>query len=319
MQKENPLISVIIPVYNVEKYLDSCIQSVLQQTYHNWELILIDDGSKDGSGSIVDQYKQTADRIRVLHQQNAGVSAARNQGLDMVTGDYIMFLDADDELTTDCLDKLLKTAIENHADIVAGKCLGDRNLSRKLGGITIWREEEALKNALMDNPFTYSAWAKLFRREIVGKTRFVPEIKINEDSYFVFQLLTKKPTFVGIEDEIYIYKENPDSASRAAFSNKFFDVLRVADLKNEVIESQFPEMVSLANNMQLKARMNLLRLLALRTATEYYNLEKEMLVWVRKNRNYYISATKDDDKWMFILSNHLYFVYKVIKRLQLIF
>ena len=313
MQEEKPLISVIVPAYNVEKYLDSCIQSVLQQTYHNWELILIDDGSKDESGSIADQYKQTEDRIRVVHQQNAGVSAARNQGLDMVTGNYVMFLDADDELTTDCLDKLLKTAIENHADIVAGKCLEDRNLSRKSDEITIWRGEEALKNALMDNPFTYSAWAKLFCREIIGETRFVPEIKINEDSYFVFQLLTKKPTFVGIEDEVYLYRENPDSASRSAFSDKFFDVLRVADLKNEVIESQFPEMANLANNMQLKARMNLLRLLALRTATEYYNLEKEMLVWVRKNKNYYISATKDDDKWMWILKHHLYFLYKWVK------
>lgn len=307
-------ISVIVPVYNAEKYLDSCIQSVLKQTYQNWELILIDDGSKDKSGSIADQYKQAENRIRVIHQQNAGVSTARNQGLNIATGDYIAFLDADDELTTDCLKKLLKTAVENHADIVAGKCSSDRKLTDPLDEITVWRGEEALKNALMDNPFTYSAWAKLFRRECIGNTRFVPEIKINEDSYFIFQLLTKKPTFVGIEDEVYLYRENPDSASRAVFSEKFFDVLRVADLKHEIIENQFPAMLTLANNMQLKARMNLLRLLAVRTESEYHDLEKEMLAWVRKNRDYYISATKDDDKWIWILSHHLYFSYKWIKR-----
>ena len=308
-------ISVIVPVYNAEKYLDSCIQSVLKQTYPNWELILIDDGSKDESGAIADRYKQTENRIQVVHQQNAGVSAARNQGLDMATGDYIVFLDADDELTTDCLNKLLKNAVENHADIVAGKCSSDRNLTNPSGEITVWRGEEALKNALMDNPFTYSACAKLFHRECIGNTRFVPEIKINEDSYFIFQLLTKKTTFVGIEDEIYVYKENPDSASRAVFSDKFFDILRVADLKFKKIQEDFPDLIKLAYNMQLKAKMNLLKLLALRTNTEYYKLEKTLLAWIQENKRYYISVTDSDDKWMFILNNHLYFFYKVIKRL----
>lgn len=308
-------ISVIVPVYNAEKYLDSCIQSVLKQTYPNWELILIDDGSKDESGAIADRYKQTENRIQVVHQQNAGVSAARNQGLDMATGDYIVFLDADDELTTDCLNKLLKNAVENHADIVAGKCSSDRNLTNPSGEITVWRGEEALKNALMDNPFTYSAYAKLFHRECIGNTRFVPEIKINEDSYFIFQLLTKKTTFVGIEDEIYVYKENPDSASRAVFSDKFFDILRVADLKFKKIQEDFPDLIKLAYNMQLKAKMNLLKLLALRTNTEYYKLEKTLLAWIQENKRYYISVTDSDDKWMFILNNHLYFFYKVIKRL----
>lgn len=308
-------ISVIVPVYNAEKYLDSCIQSVLKQTYPNWELILIDDGSKDESGAIADRYKQTENRIQVVHQQNAGVSAARNQGLDMATGDYIVFLDADDELTTDCLNKLLKNAVENHANIVAGKCSSDRNLTNPSGEITVWRGEEALKNALMDNPFTYSACAKLFHRECIGNTRFVPEIKINEDSYFIFQLLTKKTTFVGIEDEIYVYKENPDSASRAVFSDKFFDILRVADLKFKKIQEDFPDLIKLAYNMQLKAKMNLLKLLALRTNTEYYKLEKTLLAWIQENKRYYISVTDSDDKWMFILNNHLYFFYKVIKRL----
>ena len=308
-------ISVIVQVYNAEKYLDSCIQSVLKQTYPNWELILIDDGSKDESGAIADRYKQTENRIQVVHQQNAGVSAARNQGLDMATGDYIVFLDADDELTTDCLNKLLKNAVENHADIVAGKCSSDRNLTNPSGEITVWRGEEALKNALMDNPFTYSACAKLFHRECIGNTRFVPEIKINEDSYFIFQLLTKKTTFVGIEDEIYVYKENPDSASRAVFSDKFFDILRVADLKFKKIQEDFPDLIKLAYNMQLKAKMNLLKLLALRTNTEYYKLEKTLLAWIQENKRYYISVTDSDDKWMFILNNHLYFFYKVIKRL----
>ena len=114
---------------------------------------------------------------------------------------------------------------------------------------------------------------------------------------------------------MYLYRENPDSASRAVFSDKFFDILRVADLKYKTIQKDFPNLIKLANNMQLKAKMNLLKLLALRTSIEYYKLERTLLAWVQENQGFYISAIDSDDKWMFILKNHLYFVYKVIKHL----
>lgn len=309
-------ISVIIPIYNAEKYLDSCIQSVLNQTYSMWELILIDDGSTDQSGAIADKYERIEKRVRVVHKENAGVSNARNQGLDIAKGEYVAFLDADDELTQDCLEKMLTIAIDEQADIVAGRSSDDAVLDNRM---TIWRGKTALKNSLMDNPFTYSSCAKLIRKSCIGETRFIPEIKINEDSYFVFQLLCKEPVFVGTEDKVYLYRNNPESASRAVFSEKFFDILRVADLKYETIQKQFPEMLGLAKNMQLKAKMNLLYILANRTVNEYHELEKKLILWVQKNKKYYIPATKHDTKWMFVLSNHLYFAYKVIKCPQLIF
>lgn len=304
-------ISVIVPIYNTEKYLDSCIQSVLNQTYSTWELILIDDGSTDQSGAIADKYEQIEKRIRVVHKENAGVSNARNHGLDIAKGEYVTFLDADDELTPDCLEKMLTIAINEQADIVAGRSCDDIVLDNWM---TTWRGKNALKNSLMDNPFTYSSCAKLIRKSCIGETRFNPEIKINEDSYFVFQLLCKEPVFIGTEDKVYLYRKNPESASRAFFSEKFFDILRVADLKYEAIQKQFPEMLGLAKNMQLKARMNLLHILAEKTGREYYELEKKLLLWVQKNKKYYISATKYDDRWMFILLNHLYFIYKYIRR-----
>lgn len=278
-------VSVIVPIFNAEKYLDSCIQSVLRQTYRNWELILVDDGSKDRSGAIADEYQQADKRIRVIHTPNAGVSSARNQGIELATGNYIAFLDADDELTDDCLEKLTKTAVSDNADIVAGRYCSGRNSAEQKEHKFIWREQEAIKNSLMDNPFTYSACAKLYRTDFIDETRFDSRLKVNEDSYFVFQLLCKKPTFIALEDKIYLYRSNPESATNEAFSNKFFDVLRVADLKSEIVEQQFPEMMDLANNMQLKARMNLIRLLAVRTGSEYRALEKELLSWVEKNKN----------------------------------
>lgn len=305
-------ISVIVPIYNTDKYLEPCIQSVLNQTYANWELILIDDGSSDSSGTIADKYELTDERIKVVHKPNEGVSAARNQGIDMSSGDYIAFLDSDDVLTENCLEMLLEAAVNHDADIVAGRICGGLAVSEDV----IWSKDEGLKNSLMDNPLTYSACAKLFKTEFVGATRFKPDLRVSEDTYFVFQLLCRQPFFVGIKDSVYVYNENPRSATRAPFSDKFLDVLRVAELKYEIIKANFPEMLDLAENMRLKANMSLLRVLAVKTQNEYHDLEDILLLTVKKNKKFYISATQNDDKWLFILTNHLYFLYKLAKRIQ---
>lgn len=268
------LVSIIVPIYNAEKYLDSCIQSVLRQTYTNWELILIDDGSTDKSGRIAEEYGFADERITVFHQKNLGVSLARNQGIDEATGNYVVFLDADDELIEDCLAKTVNIAEETNADVVAGRSCENQELFQDR---IIWTGAEALENSLKDHLFTYSACAKLIRREFIGKTRFTPDIRINEDSYFVFQLLCKQNVFVLTNDVIYFYRANSESSSRTVFSEKYFDILKVSDLKYKKIEEQFPQMHDLAKNMLLKARMNVLRILAVRTRDEYRDVEKKLL------------------------------------------
>lgn len=268
------LVSIIVPIYNAEKYLDSCIQSVLRQTYTNWELILIDDGSTDKSGRIAEEYGFADERITVFHQKNLGVSLARNQGIDEATGNYVVSLDADDELIEDCLAKTVNIAEETNADVVAGRSCENQELFQDR---IIWTGAEALENSLKDHLFTYSACAKLIRREFIGKTRFTPDIRINEDSYFVFQLLCKQNVFVLTNDVIYFYRANSESSSRTVFSEKYFDILKVSDLKYKKIEEQFPQMHDLAKNMLLKARMNVLRILAVRTRDEYRDVEKKTL------------------------------------------
>lgn len=270
------LVSIIVPIYNAEKYLDSCIQSVLRQTYTNWELILIDDGSTDKSGRIAEEYGFADERITVFHQKNLGVSLARNQGIDEATGNYVVFLDADDELIEDCLAKTVNIAEETNADVVAGRSCENQELFQDR---IIWTGAEALENSLKDHLFTYSACAKLIRREFIGKTRFTPDIRINEDSYFVFQLLCKQNVFVLTNDVIYFYRANSESSSRTVFSEKYFDILKVSDLKYKKIEEQFPQMHDLAKNMLLKARMNVLRILAVRTRDEYRDVEKTLGIY----------------------------------------
>lgn len=301
------LVSIIVPIYNAEKYLDSCIQSVLRQTYTNWELILIDDGSTDKSGRIAEEYGFADERITVFHQKNLGVSLARNQGIDEATGNYVVFLDADDELIEDCLAKTVNIAEEMNADVVAGRSCENQELFQDR---IIWTGAEALENSLKDHLFTYSACAKLIRREFIGKTRFTPDIRINEDSYFVFQLLCKQNVFVLTNDVIYFYRANSESSSRTVFSEKYFDILKVSDLKYKKIEEQFPQMHDLAKNMLLKARMNVLRILAVRTRDEYRDVEKKLLEYILDNKEDYIPSSKECNQWMFILSHHLFYVYK---------
>ena len=301
------LVSIIVPIYNAEKYLDSCIQSVLRQTYTNWELILIDDGSTDKSGRIAEEYGFADERITVFHQKNLGVSLARNQGIDEATGNYVVFLDADDELIEDCLAKTVNIAEETNADVVAGRSCENQELFQDR---IIWTGAEALENSLKDHLFTYSACAKLIRREFIGKTRFTPDIRINEDSYFVFQLLCKQNVFVLTNDVIYFYRANSESSSRTIFSEKYFDILKVSDLKYKKIEEQFPQMHDLAKNMLLKARMNVLRILAVRTRDEYRDVEKKLLEYILDNKEDYIPSSKECNQWMFILSHHLFYVYK---------
>lgn len=301
------LVSIIVPIYNAEKYLDSCIQSVLRQTYTNWELILIDDGSTDKSRRIAEEYGFADERITVFHQKNLGVSLARNQGIDEATGNYVVFLDADDELIEDCLAKTVNIAEETNADVVAGRSCENQELFQDR---IIWTGAEALENSLKDHLFTYSACAKLIRREFIGKTRFTPDIRINEDSYFVFQLLCKQNVFVLTNDVIYFYRANSESSSRTVFSEKYFDILKVSDLKYKKIEEQFPQMHDLAKNMLLKARMNVLRILAVRTRDEYRDVEKKLLEYILDNKEDYIPSSKECNQWMFILSHHLFYVYK---------
>ena len=301
------LVSIIVPIYNAEKYLDSCIQSVLRQTYTNWELILIDDGSTDKSGRIAEEYGFADERITVFHQKNLGVSLARNQGIDEATGNYVVFLDADDELIEDCLAKTVNIAEETNADVVAGRSCENQELFQDR---IIWTGAEALENSLKDHLFTYSACAKLIRREFIGKTRFTPDIRINEDSYFVFQLLCKQNVFVLTNDVIYFYRANSESSSRTVFSEKYFDILKVSDLKYKKIEEQYPQMHDLAKNMLLKARMKVLRILAVRTRDEYRDVEKKLLEYILDNKEDYIPSSKECNQWMFILSHHLFYVYK---------
>lgn len=232
-----PLISVIIPVYNVEKYLHRCLDSVIAQTYQNLEIICVDDGSIDDSGKICDQYAVRDARIKVIHQENQGLSAARNRGLDAAEGEYIAFVDSDDYILEDMYKKMLDKLLNYNVDLCVCQWQyefsdGRQVVKRKNMDPTIYGRKASLEFARFlymgnyENGVVVAAWNKLYRRVLLDKIRF--EGRIHEDEAFCGRIMAKNISVYVMEEQFYVYAQNGDSLTNKPFSaNKFFflDVL----------------------------------------------------------------------------------------------
>lgn len=313
---EQPKISVIIPAYNAETYLESCVRSALQQTYQNLEILLIDDGSTDSTWDICRRLAAVDNRIKPIHKQNGGVSSARNAGIAAASGAMLLFVDGDDELKENGLEALIEAQQRTGADIVAAWYDMGASIPYPEAGDVVWKGTQALQKSLEDHPLTYSVWAKLYTREIIGDTRFQEGIRVNEDSLFVFRLLCKQPCFAGIKDVVYFYRPNAASASRAAFSEKYFDITKVADVKQQLILQQYPQLEAAARNMKLKAELSLLNNLSSCPGSTYRAQEKALLHNLRAGKTYYISATRKDDLLFFLMAHHLYYPFKALNCLR---
>lgn len=313
---EQPKISVIIPAYNVETYLEPCVRSVLQQTYQNLEILLIDDGSTDKTWEVCRALAAADSRVKPIRKENGGVSSARNAGIAAASGAMLLFVDGDDELKENGLEALIEAQQRTGADIVAAWYDMGAPIPYPEAGDVVWKGTEALQKSLEDHPLTYSAWAKLYTREIIGDTRFQEGIRVNEDSLFVFRLLCKQPCFAGIKDVVYFYRPNAASASRAAFSEKYFDITKVADVKQQLILQQYPQLEAAARNMKLKAELSLLNNLSSCPGSTYRAQEKVLLHNLRAGKTYYISATRKDDLLFSLMTHHLYYPFKALNCLR---
>ncbi|WP_161949297.1 glycosyltransferase family 2 protein [Streptococcus suis] len=225
-----PLISIIVPVYNVENYLDECIQTVLAQTYSNWELLLINDGSTDSSGTICDDYAKGDERIRVVHKNNGGLSDARNAGINNCTGEYITFLDSDDGIREDFLETCLTTAIQHDVDIVIGHFfIWDENQQTfyyfveqsQKDTIELISAQEALNRQVVWKNFNTApfvvAWGKVFKATLFNTIRF-PKGKVFEDEYTIHKALLKSDSVALINKEFYMYRRHGNSIMTSHFS-----------------------------------------------------------------------------------------------------
>lgn len=230
-----PEISVIVPVYNVEKYLRVCIESILKQSFGDFELILIDDGSTDKCGAICDEYEQMDKRIHVIHQKNGGLSAARNAGIDLMSGEYVTFIDSDD-IVGEAYLEILYTVIKRHnAQISVTQMYEFQDTARLFKSDKIKNNEdvlsgrEAVLNMYMDKPgIGVTAWGKLYYKELFSQLRF-PIGKINEDQARVPILLYMAERVVINYEQTYGYRIREDSIMHQKFSIKRYDELEAVD------------------------------------------------------------------------------------------
>lgn len=232
------LISIIVPVYNVEPYLCRCLDSILNQTYNNIEIILVDDGSTDRSGEICDAYREKDSRINVIHKRNGGSSSARNYGLEMAKGEYIGFVDSDDYIASDMYE-LLHRYMRTDVDLV---CCGmvhiNKNGHVELHGaanVMILDTEQALKEMLHMRCFGISACSKLFKKEILKGISF-PVGRTSEDLPFAYNVVKncRNVVTIGAYKYYYCYREN--SISRKPFLTRRVDyVLFARDVLKDIV------------------------------------------------------------------------------------
>lgn len=212
------LISVIVPIYKVENFLNKSVESVLNQSYKNFELILVNDGSPDNCPKMCDDWAKKDSRIKVLHKENGGLSSARNAGLNICKGEYIAFLDSDDYLEKDYLKKLLAAMLANDADLViCGLNYVDENgveikNNNKVLTPKIYKQQEKFDIIFKDNTInSVVAWNKLYARQIFDKLRY-PEGKIHEDEFIIYDVINNcKKDICVITDKLYNYLIRSDS------------------------------------------------------------------------------------------------------------
>ena len=211
-------VSIIIPVYKAEKYLKTCVDSVLSQTYKDLEVILIDDASPDKCGEICEEYAKKDERVKVIHKENEGVSKARNAGLEIATGDYVQFVDSDDYLDVTMTEKLVKAMENDKSDMVLSgfyeKNMNFERVSKAEEEPGVYSKEQILKN-IMNNPYSFHygvLWNKLFKRELLDSVRFSSDMDFGEDFIFNLYYLKYVKNVSVIDEPLYYYiRFNTDS------------------------------------------------------------------------------------------------------------
>lgn len=271
-----PHISIIVPIYNVEKYIIRCIESILNQTYRDFELILVNDGSLDGCGEICDNYAKEDKRIKVIHKENGGLADARNTGLDLATGDYVGFVDGDDYIENDMYEKLIsackhykaKISMCGRYDIIEGRITKSFFFDEH----KIWTAKEAVENSLTLSNIDSSACDKLFEKQLFYNYRF-PYGKYNEDIYIMTHILSEAVRVVHIGECKYYYEHRENSITTESFSSKKMDVVDASKIVLDFVCIKYPDLVPKAKSLYFFVIINLLTSLQMNCSKRKYKQE----------------------------------------------
>lgn len=323
MLNNQPLVSVIVPVYKVEAYLDDCVKSIVEQTYNNLEIILVDDGSPDNCSLMCDEWEKRDSRIKVIHKQNGGLSDARNAGLDIATGDYITFIDSDDLIDVCMIDIMARKAEEYHVDIVECNFIkfSDESPKHKENEIhqdDVYETKSALEQLINENAFHYTVWNKIYRKHIFDDLRF--EVgKLHEDVFFTYQAFGKSKTVLKIAESLYFYRQRTDSIMGTAFSRRTLDSLDARKQQLEYMRKEYPELEGVAQAQLLGSCMyfSQLALLSKNKKLQEIALEKAECIFRQERKNMKYSARGKQKMWLNIASISFVGCCKIRNRLKI--
>ena len=301
---KQPLISVVVPVFNVEKYLKKNLDSIISQTYKNLQIILVNDGSTDNSAAICAKYLKKDSRIELIEQENAGLSAARNAGIEKAKGEYLAFVDSDDSIDADYFEYLYKLIAENDADMsicgiresfengkerILSEGYNDKNLS----------QADCLKHMLLEQGYNCSAYAKLYKRELWNDIEY-PYAKHYEDLGTTYEYVLRSHKIAYGAEAKYEYFIRKGSISHSKFSMKKLDIVELTDQMCGDIESstKSDELHKICRLRRMHARLSVLRMVPVATSkSRILEAKREMLAYVKAHKEDIINnefATKRD-------------------------
>lgn len=245
------LLSVIVPVYNVKLYLGICLETIARQTDKDFELILVDDGSTDGSEKLCDEYKASHNNVVVIHQANQGLGMARNVGIDNSTGEYLSFIDSDDYISLNFIEILKKNIIDYQADIsISGMqlCFGDgiykvRNERKRT--VEVFDSETALESMLYGYKYGVQAWNKIYKRELIINNHF-PNVRAHEDLGMMYKVISQAGKIIYCPNVIYYYRQRGDSINHIKFSDTKLYGLVAAKEQLDYVRAHYPNLVTAA-------------------------------------------------------------------------
>ena len=257
---KQPVISVIVPVYRTEAYLPRCLDSLLSQDFEDFEILAVDDGSPDASGGILEEYAARDGRIKVIHRENGGVSAARNTGLDAVSGSYIAFVDSDDWVEPAFLSSMYLALTGEGADIAACGYVNDEGDKHRVYTVekrVTFGPREGLERMCYNDGYYVTTWDKLYKRTLFDGVRF-PEGKLFEDTATTYLLTDKAEKIVLATGLGYHYVTNPDSITTGKWNPGKLDYIAAAEQMASYIENKYPDLKPACDRKRLHAAFSTL-------------------------------------------------------------
>ena len=288
----NELISIIVPVYNVEQYLEKCVDSIINQKYKNLEIILVDDGATDSSGKLCDELAKIDNRIKVYHKENGGLSDARNYGVERATGDYIGFVDSDDYIDSEMYEELYEAIKKENVDVVECNLkiiYPDRvELFTEQKYYNVYTKQEYLEEYLKIEKIFGSACVRLIKSDIAKKLKF-PVGKLYEDTYYAYDLIEKVDRYVIMNNPYYNYLMRENSITNTKFNPRIFDLIEIVEKFRKTTYENYPGLKEAVDCRKMYAYFSVLNSILLEENyrdNEYYS---EILSYFKRN---YISLLK---------------------------